>query len=140
MRLNILLVDDSLIIRTMIARTIEMAGIPTGRVYHAQNGLDALDTMRNNWIDLVFADINMPVMDGVEMIEKMAADEALSQIPVIVVSTEGSETKIDRLWRNGIRAFVRKPFTPETIRDAVRMVLGEWDMEEAGNGFKTGAF
>ena len=127
MGFNILIVDDSDIIRSMIARTIRMAGVPVGSLLFAENGARGLELLNSNSVDLVFADINMPVMDGVRMIENMHAHEALCNVPVVVISTEGSESKIEKLYEYGVAAFIRKPFTPEMIRGAIVDVLGEWD-------------
>jgi two-component system, chemotaxis family, chemotaxis protein CheY len=131
MAFNILIVDDSQVIRHMIARTIRMAGVPIGALVEAVNGEEALDAIGNNWIDLVLADINMPVMDGYTMIEKMQQDEIMKQVPVVVVSTEGSETKISKLKEHGVKAFLHKPFTPEMLRNVVSEVLGAWESEDA---------
>jgi two-component system, chemotaxis family, chemotaxis protein CheY len=130
MSYNILIVDDSQVIRSMIARTINLAGVPVGEMLYAQNGETALKLLNDNWVDLVLADINMPVMDGLTMIEKMHGDEVMSSVPVVVISTEGSEKKIEKLWNSGVRAFVKKPFMPETIRGVIRDVLGGWQSEE----------
>ena len=116
MSLNILLVDDSETVRAIIAKTLELAGVPVTELYEAPNGKEALDILDNHWIDLVFADINMPVMTGIEMIEKMHENDLLKTIPVIIVSTEGSQTRIDMLKSKGIKEYLRKPFTPEQIK------------------------
>ena len=123
MAYNILLVDDSATMRGIISKTLRIAGIPVGELWEAQNGQEALEILKNKWIDLVFADINMPVMNGMEMIERMEADGLLSTIPVIVVSTEGSSTRIAQLSSKGIRAYLRKPFTPEALKKVVCEVL-----------------
>lgn len=138
MAFNILIVDDSHVTRTMIARTIQMAGVPVGELLNAENGQGALDAMRENWVDLVLADINMPVMDGMEMLEKMSLDADLRNVPVVIVSTEGSETKLEKLRALGVRAFVKKPFMPERIREVMRNILGEW--EEGGGDVSSDSF
>jgi two-component system, chemotaxis family, chemotaxis protein CheY len=127
MAFNILIVDDSHIIRSMIARTIQMARVPVGEMLEAENGAQALETLSKNWIDLVMVDLNMPVMDGMTMIERMAEDNEMRNTPVVVVSTEGSESKLEKLRGRGVRAFVHKPFSPEIIRDVVKDILGDWD-------------
>jgi two-component system chemotaxis response regulator CheY len=124
MSYNILVVDDSDTVRAVIGRTLEMAGVPINGLYEAANGEEALAVMREHWIDLVFSDINMPVMNGVEMIERMQEDDLLQTVPVVVVSTEGSKTRIDNLLNKGVRAYIRKPFTPEKVKQIIDELLG----------------
>ncbi len=124
MGVNILVVDDSDTVRSIIKKTLELAQVPITNLYMAANGQEALDVMRANWVDLVLTDINMPVMTGVQMLDTMAADEELKSVPVIVISTEGSDTRIDELKNKGVSAYVRKPFTPEQIREVLDSVLG----------------
>ena len=136
MAFNILIVDDSRIIRSMLERTIRLSGVPVGSLFNAGNGKEGLDILNNNWVDLVLADVNMPVMDGLAMLDRMSRDDLMDKVPVVIVSTEGSETKIDKLWNCGIKAFIRKPFTPEQIRGVIRDVLGDWtDGETDGDDF-----
>jgi two-component system chemotaxis response regulator CheY len=120
---NILIVDDSETVRAVIGRTLEMAGVPVRTLREAQNGEEALAILRDDWIDLVFTDINMPVMSGVEMIQHMQEDDLLGTIPVVVVSTEGSKTRIEDLMDRGVRAYIRKPFTPEKVKKIVDELL-----------------
>lgn len=126
MALNILLVDDSDIIRAMIGRTLALSGIDVGRLFEASNGREAMSILDEEWVDLVLADLNMPVMDGAEMIDSMRSNPATTHIPVIVVSTEGATQRIDDLTAKGVSAWVRKPFTPEEIRDVVAGVTESW--------------
>lgn len=121
---NILIVDDSETVRAVLARTLEMAGVSVNTLYQAANGQEALVIMKENWIDLVFSDINMPEMGGVELIERMQQDDLLGTVPVVVISTEGSKTRIDSLFEKGVRAYIRKPFTPEKVKSVVDELLG----------------
>jgi two-component system chemotaxis response regulator CheY len=123
MALNILIVDDSSVMRAMIQKTLAIAHIPTGEIVQAADGKEGLEKMSNHWIDLVFADINMPVMNGEEMIKNMKEDVEMKDIPIIVVSTEGSATRIKRLKRMGVH-FIQKPFSPELLRDSVITLTG----------------
>lgn len=115
MSLNILIVDDSVTIRTVIAKAIGLSNAPVNEIQFASNGQEALNILSKSFVDLVLADINMPVMNGVEMVERMQSQDQLKKIPVVVVSTEGSATRIDELKAKGVKAFIRKPFTPESI-------------------------
>lgn len=124
MALNLLIVDDSAVMRAMILKTMRMSGIEPAEVHEAGNGRDGLAVLKDNWIDLVVLDINMPVMNGEEMLDHMQMDAEMKNIPVVVISTEGSQTRIERLQHKGAR-FIRKPFSAETIRDTVKDMLGE---------------
>jgi two-component system, chemotaxis family, chemotaxis protein CheY len=128
MPLNVLIVDDSSVMRAMIAKTIRMSGLDLGEVYQAGNGQEGLEAARDNWVDLVVADINMPVMNGEEMIDHMKADPELAGLPTIVISTEGSATRIERLESKGVK-FIHKPFTPELIRDSIHALTGIGDSD-----------
>ena len=124
MSYTILVVDDSAIVRTMVKKAIAMAGLDVGQVHEAAHGKEALAVLARNWIDVVFVDINMPEMTGVELIQHMKADPALSSTPVVVVSSESSQARIDELMRYGAQAYVKKPFRPEQFREVVQEILG----------------
>jgi len=125
MSYNILIVDDSRTTRKVISKTLNLAGVPVNHLHEAENGKVALKILEDNWVDLVFADINMPEMDGAEMVDRMAKDGLLKVIPVVIVSTEGSQTRIEEMRAKGVKAYVRKPFTPELIKSLVEDILGE---------------
>jgi len=138
MRYNILIVDDSEIMQRVIERIIDMMGVPTEKILFAVNGIDALRALKTNSIDLMFTCINMPLMDGVELIATMQRDVELRGVPIIVVSAEPSENSLDRIDHPGVRAYIRKPFRPEIIRDVVTEVLGgpDWDEQGARQSFR----
>ena len=123
MALNLLIVDDSSVMRSMILKSLQMSGVDIGDLYQAGNGQEGLDALEQHWIDLVIADLNMPVLNGEEMLECMKKNPVTSTIPVLVISTEGSETRIEHLKSLGAR-FIRKPFTPEQIRDIITDLTG----------------
>jgi len=125
MAYNILVVDDSETVRAVIAKAIGMSGVEVKTLMTAGNGQQALDILDKEWVDLVFADINMPVMGGVEMVKRMKADDGMKGIPVVIVSTEGSATRINGLLESGVRAFLRKPFTPESLKTTIDSIMGK---------------
>ena len=124
MAYTVLVVDDSRTVQKMMTKTLEMSGVPLNELQTAANGKEALDVMQDHWVDLVLTDINMPEMDGIELIRHMSDDGLMDSVPVIVVSTEGSEERIQELKERGISGYIRKPFTPEAIKDAVQTALG----------------
>jgi two-component system chemotaxis response regulator CheY len=129
MSMNVLIVDDSGIMRAMILKSLKMSGLSLGEVYQAANGQEGLDALRQNWIDCVIVDINMPVMTGEEMIDHMKQDPEIKDIPTIVISTEGSETRLERLNKKGV-AFIHKPFSPEMIRDTIKKIIKKGGSDE----------
>jgi two-component system chemotaxis response regulator CheY len=127
MSYNILIVDDSKTIRSVIKKTLDIAAVPVGDLYEAENGKEALEVMNSSWINLIFADINMPVMTGIEMIKKISENNMLDKTLEIIVSTEGSKTRIDDLLELGVRAYLRKPINPEELRNIVIEVMGDYN-------------
>ncbi len=124
MAYNILIVDDSSIVRKVLIKTFGMTEIKINQFYQAANGQEGYDTLQQNWIDLVFLDINMPVMNGMEFMRKIRQDEKLHDTPVVIVSTEGSKERIDELHALGIKAFLHKPVTPEGLVSTINSILG----------------
>ncbi len=131
MAFNVLVVDDSAVMRQMVVRTLKMSGLPLGTVHEAGNGEEGLFMLQEEWIDLLLLDINMPVMDGEEMLRRLRAKPEGANLPVIVVSTEGSETRLAALQELGA-SIVHKPFAPETLRDVILRVTGVTDVEYYG--------
>ncbi|MFN8571793.1 MAG: response regulator [Gemmatimonadaceae bacterium] len=126
MAINILVVDDSAVMRSMLIRTLRMSGIPLGEIHEAGNGTEAVELLTSNHVDLALVDINMPVMNGDRLIDVMQSDARLAGVQTIVVSTEGSQARVAALTARGVR-FIHKPFSPEQIRSTVLQVLGVAD-------------
>jgi two-component system chemotaxis response regulator CheY len=123
MSLKMLVVDDSPTVRAVIKRTLNVAGVQCDEICEAGNGVEALQLLRQSAIDVVITDLNMPEMSGAELIQEMQADARLKKIPTIVVSTEGSKTRLNELHQKGISACLRKPFTPEQFNEVIHRVL-----------------
>jgi two-component system chemotaxis response regulator CheY len=120
---NILIVDDSRTIRAVIKKTLSIADIPTKNVWEAANGLEALEVLHKEWVDIVFADINMPEMNGIELVERMNDEGMIDTIPVVIVSTERSKQRIEELRNKGVKAYLRKPFAPESLKNIIGELL-----------------
>jgi len=137
MAVNILVVDDSLPMRSVIMKTIKASGFGATNFFQAPDGAKALEELRSEWMDLVITDYNMPEMNGGELIMEMKKDDDLSSIPVMVVTTEGSRAKVEEFEKMGADAYVKKPFTPEIIKEKLTQLLGEMqdeDSSEDGDG------
>src|SRR5215211_2852491 len=117
MAMNVLIVDDSSVMRSMLIRTLRLSGLPLSEVHQAGNGVDALEILRSRPIDLALVDLNMPVMSGEQLIDEVRNDPSVANVSILVVSTEGSHTRVNALASRGI-SLVHKPFTPEQIRQA----------------------
>ncbi len=123
MSLNVLVVDDSSMMRQVIIRALRMIGLPIVRIGEAVDGAEGLIALRGGGFDLALVDVNMPRMNGLALIDAAAQDQTLAHTPFIVVSTEASESRLADLQARGIR-FIQKPFEPERLFDAVLAVIG----------------
>ncbi len=124
MNCNILIVDDSRIIRTAIKKIARVAGVDDDRIHEAANGQEALDILESVWMDLILLDINMPVMDGEAFVVEKAKRPDIADIPVFIVSTEANEERLQRLSDLGVRGSLRKPFEPEDLCQVISQVIG----------------
>ncbi|MCP4502326.1 MAG: response regulator [Deltaproteobacteria bacterium] len=123
MALRVLTVDDSPIMRRVIAKSISMCGLDISVVDEAVDGLDALKKLKERNHDVIFADINMPRMNGVEFVRALNEDQELRELPVFIVSTDRSLSRREELAALGVKAQVTKPFRPETFRMLLESVF-----------------
>lgn len=122
---RVLIVEDSLVMRSVLKKVLKMAGMDVSRYFEAANGKDALEILNKEWIDVIFTDMHMPVMDGLEFLGELNRDDLLKRIPVILVTTEGRPEIIRKAVALGAAAHIRKPFQPETIRRILEKTLGK---------------
>ncbi len=118
-----LIVDDSSVMRKIVARALQQGGVSLAEVLEAGNGSEALDILRQQKVDLVLSDINMPVMDGLEFVRQLQGVENAKGIPVLMITTEGSESHVMQAISNGARGYIRKPFTPDQMKQHVLPLL-----------------
>ena len=123
MSFTVLIVDDSPAMRSFIRRVVDISGFDVGICLEAADGEDALVKLESSWVDIVLTDINMPRMNGEELVRKMHQDELLRGIPVVVVSTDSTETRMKTMLELGARGYVTKPFHPEQLRFELERVL-----------------
>lgn len=120
---RVLIVDDSSVMRKIVERSLRQAGIGIGLVLEANNGLEALDLVRRNPLDLILTDINMPNMDGLEFVRHLQKIEAAKGVPVVMITTEGSQSAVVKALSLGARGYIRKPFTPAHIKEHLGALL-----------------
>ncbi len=122
-KVRALIVDDSSVMRKIVERSLRQAGIDLEKVVEASNGAEALGALRDNPVDLVLCDINMPVMDGLEFVRQAGSVENAKGVPIVMITTEGSESHVVQALSSGARGYIRKPFTPDQVKEHVLPVL-----------------
>lgn len=123
MRGTILIVDDSAMMRKIVLRALTLAGLDFQQVLEAGDGSEALELIKNNKIELVMCDINMPVMSGLEMLQAMKDQNVGVGVPVVMVTTESSAEHVKQAVAVGASGYIRKPFTPDQVKQKVLALL-----------------
>ena len=114
---NILIVDDSSAIRKILDRLLRQTQMPIGNVYEAGDGIQALEALRANSVQLILCDINMPRMDGLQLLKEVRSSPQWRDVPMVLITTEGGESKVTEAVQLGASAYIRKPFTPDQIKE-----------------------
>jgi two-component system chemotaxis response regulator CheY len=128
--LRILIVDDSPAMRAYVRRTVQLASLPVKNIFEAGNGLEALEIVHKenrepNKLDLILADLNMPLMNGEEFVQKLREDERDANIPLLIISTDATQKRVTRLRELGAQGYISKPCPPEMIRLKIYQIFGE---------------
>jgi two-component system chemotaxis response regulator CheY len=122
--INILVVDDSAVMRTMIKRAAALTGLPIGQIFEAADGRQALVILEQQHVDALFTDINMPVMTGIELLRQINGDARWLEMVRVIISTDGSEARRDEAKGLNVRLYIEKPFRPEVMRDVLSSLTG----------------
>jgi two-component system, chemotaxis family, chemotaxis protein CheY len=120
---DVMIVDDSAAIRKILQRVLAQAEVPVGTIHEAGDGVEALAKLKESPVGLILSDINMPNMDGLELLKKLKADAGLKAVPVIMITTEGGQAKVLEAVSLGANGYVRKPFTAEQIREKLAGII-----------------
>ena len=120
---TILVVDDSAMMRKVVLRTLKMAGVEFDRILEAGNGKEALACLRMNKVELIMCDINMPVMSGLQLLQQIKEDNLAAGVPIVMVTTESSESQVRQAILSGAHGYIRKPFSIEHIVNNVKPLL-----------------
>jgi two-component system chemotaxis response regulator CheY len=123
MSLNVLIVDDSAAIRKILVRVLGQTDLPIGQIHEASDGQEALNIVASSDVSLILSDINMPNIDGLELLTKLRETPKWKQLSVVMITTEGSQAKVMEAVQLGARGYVRKPFTAEQIKEKVLACL-----------------
>ena len=120
---DVLVVDDSAAIRKILTRVLRQTGMAIQTIHEAGDGQEALAVMAQHRVDLVLSDINMPKMDGLQLLASLKASPQWQNIPVVMITTEGGETKVAEAVKLGAAGYVRKPFTADQIKEKLVGIL-----------------
>jgi two-component system, chemotaxis family, chemotaxis protein CheY len=123
MESDVLIVDDSAAIRKILQRVLRQTGMAINTIHEAGDGQEALNLMRSQRVDLVLTDINMPKMDGLELLAAIKRSSDWAAVPVVMITTEGGESKVGEAVRLGAAGYVRKPFTADQIKEKLAGLL-----------------
>ena len=118
---NVLIVDDSSTMRKIISRSLRQAGLSVGDIFEAGDGIEALNALSNNKVDLILSDINMPNMDGLEFIKQVRANG--NGVPIVMITTEGGEDILKEAMSSGASDSIKKPFTPDQLNEKLGGIL-----------------
>ena len=117
MALDVLIVDESEAIRKILRRILIQMNIALGKVMEAGDGIEALEILKANKVGLILSDVKMPKMDGLQLLGRVKSDPDFRDIPMVMVTAEGSQAKVMEAVTLGAAGYIRKPFTPEQIKD-----------------------
>jgi two-component system chemotaxis response regulator CheY len=126
MVLNVLVVDDSAVVRSMLVRTLRLSGLPLTTVYQAGDLAEALGALGDHDVDLALIDLDMPDTSGEQLVDAIRADSRLAGVALIIVAPQGAESRLPALKSRGVTVLL-KPFTPEQVRSTVLRVIGVAD-------------
>ena len=117
--MRILIVDDSAMMRAMIKRVIKLADVPVEDILEATNGAEALELLKQHDVNLLLTDINMPVMNGAEMLREISLNDRWRNLNRVIISTDGSTVRREEAEELDVRCYLEKPFSPEVLRDVL---------------------
>jgi two-component system chemotaxis response regulator CheY len=120
---DVLVVDDSAAIRKILQRVLRQTGMAINTIHEAGNGEEALALLKEHRVHLILTDINMPKMDGLQLLASLKASGDLARVPVVMITTEGGETKVAEAVKLGAAGYVRKPFTADQIKEKLAGIL-----------------
>jgi len=120
---KVLIIDDSSTMRKIVARSLRQAGFDFESILEAGDGQEALQVLGGGSVDIILSDINMPNMNGVEFLRNKAEDDAIKNIPVVMITTESGSDILKEALDLGARGSIKKPFTPDQVQETLGALL-----------------
>jgi two-component system chemotaxis response regulator CheY len=111
--------------RSFIRRVMVLSGFEVGQCFEASDGVEALAQLKEHGVDVILTDINMPKMNGEELLRELEASGVLKSVPALVISTDATKDRILRMLSLGAEGYMSKPFSPEALREELERVLGD---------------
>lgn len=124
MSFNLMIVDDSGAMRAVIRKIVSLSGFKVDRCFEASNGREAMEMLSKDWVDVIISDINMPDVNGLELLNALKRDDLYKDIPVIMITTEGSRERMEDALAHGAKGFIKKPFLPADLKRILHEVMG----------------
>ena len=121
--IDVLIVDDSAAIRKILQRVLRQTDLPLGDIKEAGDGSEAANILKDHSFGLILSDINMPNMDGLQLLAHIKTVEHAKDTPVIMITTEGGQGKVMEAVQLGARGYVRKPFTADQIKEKLTGIV-----------------
>jgi two-component system chemotaxis response regulator CheY len=121
--LDVLIVDDSSAIRKILQRVLRQTDLPLGEIHEAGDGSEAVDILKTRSFGLVLSDINMPHMDGLQLLARIKEMDSMKNVPVIMITTEGGQGRVMEAVQLGASGYVRKPFTADQIKEKLAGIV-----------------
>ncbi len=120
---KLMIVDDSATMRKIIMRSVRMSGLEFDDIQEAGNGIEALEKLSSNPVDIILCDVNMPEMNGDEMLRKVRESSAYDNTMIVMVTTESADDLVSRLMEEGANGFIHKPFTPAQFQELLTPMM-----------------
>jgi len=121
--IRVLIVDDSSVMRKIVERSLRQAGLDSMTVFEASSGVEGIEVLSNQSVQLILSDINMPSMDGLEFLRQIRVQNLAPGVPVVMITTESSEEHVKHAITAGAQGYIRKPFTAEQVKERVLPLL-----------------
>ncbi|MGD2063540.1 MAG: response regulator [Nitrospirota bacterium] len=123
MAFNVLIVDDSSTMRKIVHRNLKQTGLSFDEVFQAGDGQEALAVLAEHPVNLILSDWNMPNIDGLGLVQAVRGNPSFAHIHIIMITTEGGETKVSEALASGANGYVKKPFTAEDLEQQLASMM-----------------
>jgi len=122
---RVIVINDAPVVREVIAKNLHKIGFEEDNVFQASDGLEGINMLRAEQVDLIISDWNMPNMDGLELLKTIKGYPELASIPFIMITSESEKEKVDEAFKAGVNQYIFKPFKPDYFSEKIQQTLGK---------------